>query len=1347
MVNFSIRIHKIFKIKYIFVFISSMLLLGVFMNGLFDFSRLDRDTPYNSIFIPNYLYKPGKVMTNGIYNVSRVNIIFDASHHQLWSIWDTGFVGLSDLAILLMDQSFSVSASTDFINVTVPKLKEGDIYVLDAGKEQTYTDQEVNLIVNFVDQGGSILVLGEHDNKEGMADFQNKLLENFNITINDDHITDDSSCYAGMNQWISVNSSFFNVDNITLFSTATLTLGNGAFSIANSSSHSSPPNAIIVGGCEYGNGRVVGIADTEFLWNGDSEEGNNFGMGIKVCNNTEFTLKLFYWLAKKQFTPNNIEVVPEFSLFTADNFALNLSTNGIYNITTEIYGGTINPSSILNAGSWTTWNITVNEDGYVKFIVNNSINIKSCYVYFLKPNFPTNSIFISEANYSRKAEISISGLYNFSRFLRNCNFSVFSSKMELNLSNFDTVCIANPLQNISNSQISNLTSSKRLLVLGESYSTLLADDFFNTVLRGWGFTPIPNPINDILTQYKIELTHYLIVDNDHKEHGDIVYPLINGPISDLFFPVYQSSMLNYSTNLNLFAQGYDSSWGENSSCLGYASSISYGGSDVKPTPFAIYNSSIMVMGDTDIITNERGDAYLFPFIECWLKTGKPYNAFDLSPSKNNLTADGLNSTFIISGKINDSNGEQLDNGTLITVSTNMGTIIDPDEDTLTAGIQISIKANVLNFTLQSEKKLGIANISAFNFSYAVIGQTYVEFIDKIPPTSNHPEDIDTDLYGVETINWTLWDDFGPGFYQVWRNDSIDSSWISWSNDTSINYEIDRSQTGIFNYTIIFNDSCSNYGNPDLVWVYIAPDLQPTSNQPDDIITNTSGTEQIGWILWDDFGEGYYQVLINGTPDCPWTSWTNDTLINYDINRTQFGLFNYTIIYNDSYGNMGDPDVVLVEVLVDFPPTVNEPEDIITNSTGTEQIEWIILDDFGNGFYQVLFNGTPDSNWLPWYNNTPINYQINRSFSGVYNYTIIYNDSFNNFGNPDVVIVTVDFNPFSNNPVDIITNSTGNETINWIIFDDFGNGYYQVLINGTPDCPWRLWFNNTQINYNISRTFSGVFNYTIVFNDSFGNWGSDQINITVNFPPTATQPNNISSYIFDSERIHILIVDDFGAGQFRVWINDSAGDWLPWSNNSDLNYEINRTNVGIFNYTFEYYDVFGLNGNTITLFVTLWDQIPSSNHPGDVIVYQNDVSFIHWIVFDDFSNGSYHVLINGTPTNWLSWKNNTDIRFRINSSLVGLYNYTLVFTDESGNYGQADTVIVIIKERPINLLLANIFNLTGKNNTFNTLIFLIGAFGLSGFIFSFIYLNKRYGSNFNKFKFNKFNLNKFSGFPN
>ncbi len=54
----------------------------------------------------------------------------------------------------------------------------------------------------------------------------------------------------------------------------------------------------------------------------------------------------------------------------------------------------------------------------------------------------------------------------------------------------------------------------------------------------------------------------------------------------------------------------------------------------------------------------------------------------------------------------------------------------------------------------------------------------------------------------------------------------------------------------------------------------------------------------------------------------WTAWTNGVVINYPVDTSTMGIFNYTIQYNDIYGLYGVPKTVIVTVIEPEPDPGN-----------------------------------------------------------------------------------------------------------------------------------------------------------------------------------------------------------------------------------------------------------------------------------------------------------------------------------------------------------------------------------------------------------------------------------------
>ena len=397
--------------------------------------------------------------------------------------------------------------------------------------------------------------------------------------------------------------------------------------------------------------------------------------------------------------------------------------------------------------------------------------------------------------------------------------------------------------------------------------------------------------------------------------------------------------------------------------------------------------------------------------------------------------------------------------------------------------------------------------------------------------------------------------------------------------------------------------------------------------------------------------------------------------NYILTLRNNGLINSNLVATGTIP--GDNGFVDICYYIDSPPWSNHPIDVTVPNIGTHYIPWQIYDDDSvMGNYYIRINGTLTNFGAIPGNGSTINIWINNTKFGIYNYTILFTDSENQKGT-DTVFVTVDFYPWGNSSGNTTTNYkfAGPSMTNWTLYDDYGSSHYRVLINGTPSS-WLTWSNGTLIQYPINRTTIGIYNYTIQYNDSINQFNTSTVWITVNDPyvPWSNFPSNIITDVYGSETINWSLWDGYASGYYRVLKDNSPSNWQMWSNGTNLQCTIDRSAPGIFNYTIEYNDSNGNNGPPDTVFVTVIG-LPESNHPTDKTVYQNSISSIDWILTDYFGSGYFRAIINGTPGQWNTWTNNTAIDYPINTTTIGIFNYTIQYNNSNGLIGIIDTIII------------------------------------------------------------------------
>ena len=94
---------------------------------------------------------------------------------------------------------------------------------------------------------------------------------------------------------------------------------------------------------------------------------------------------------------------------------------------------------------------------------------------------------------------------------------------------------------------------------------------------------------------------------------------------------------------------------------------------------------------------------------------------------------------------------------------------------------------------------------------------------------------------------------------------------------------------------------------------------------------------------------------------------------------------------------------------------------------------------------------------------------------------------------------------------------------------------------------------------------------------------------------------------------------------------------------------------------------------------LWK--PYSNEPLDASYEENALGkTINWTLLDNDEGSNYSVLLNGSSYVESSWQNGVNVAVPVNTSCtLGDWNYTILFNDTAGLWGDPDTVIITIYE--------------------------------------------------------------------
>lgn len=208
-------------------------------------------------------------------------VAIDLHRQAPWLLADTGALGHSELRRELLAAGLRPVGETRPLDRVVPELDPADLLFLSVSKYQSYATGEIAAVASFVENGGKVLLFGEHDDVYGVSSgLQNPMLAPFGMRFAHDCLVRDGS------YWIAVSARELGVLGAWFYASPTLEVtGPGARLIV-----AEPP---VVGEFVHpSGGRVVAVADSEFTLNGEHPRGKAARFGIRHGFNRAMALAL-----------------------------------------------------------------------------------------------------------------------------------------------------------------------------------------------------------------------------------------------------------------------------------------------------------------------------------------------------------------------------------------------------------------------------------------------------------------------------------------------------------------------------------------------------------------------------------------------------------------------------------------------------------------------------------------------------------------------------------------------------------------------------------------------------------------------------------------------------------------------------------------------------------------------------------------------------------------------------------------------------------------------------------------------------------------------------------------------
>ncbi|MCY3412494.1 MAG: hypothetical protein INQ03_12725 [Candidatus Heimdallarchaeota archaeon] len=611
------------------------------------------------------------------------------------------------------------------------------------------------------------------------------------------------------------------------------------------------------------------------------------------------------------------------------------------------------------------------------------------------------------------------------------------------------------------------------------------------------------------------------------------------------------------------------------------------------------------------------------------------------------------------------------------------TIVSGDWNGLIQIITISIdglSVGEYNFTIQVSDTSG----NVFEDQVTVIVGDYPVFTTS---PGNATYLIDT---SIDDIIWVA-SDSNPDKYIIFRTnetgDEIETQVQSgsWSNGLNIAIDVNGLDLGIYNFTILVNDTNGNTIYSTMF--VIVTDIPSWDDIPNDITDYIEGNTgyTLSWNATDQFPD-YYILYLDGE-EFKIGNWNNSDYITINIDGLLKGTYNFTLKIVDKYDNY-NTDFVEVIVLDETDPefTLSPTDSSYYEGTEGNTIEFTGTDNYAN-YYRIFINNTAQSSLGSdpvWISGVKETIDIDNLIKGIYNYTIYLFDASNNSQSITVFIDVLDNTKpvMVEQPVNIsFPEGSKGYVFTWNSTDLYP-GLYYLYINGELNSS-ASWSNATNITIGLNGRVEGWYNYTIIICDQSNNQLVHQVRLIVTDIPvwdielddyiftegnsetlywnaSDSFPDNYTIYVdaafyisgdWNSAEYIDLVLDSFAKGIYNISIvlqdnsSNSIGDWF-WLTVIDLtlpNFDSGPNNITIFE---------GSSNNYLTWNTT--DLYPSN-----------------YTIYLDFLNGSI------IEFDFDKWNNADNISVNIDNFPKGLYNFTLIILDESGNRNNHTVFVDVI----------------------------------------------------------------------
>ena len=615
-------------------------------------------------------------------------------------------------------------------------------------------------------------------------------------------------------------------------------------------------------------------------------------------------------------------------------------------------------------------------------------------------------------------------------------------------------------------------------------------------------------------------------------------------------------------------------------------------------------------------------------------------------------------------------------------------------DSLTQGA--SVTSNALGWCSQNnardDRAASITNMWDGNWfsdfvvsPYSIYGSAGTSDIhafllsDGTSPVIDNPQDVeiaDTDIGAY--LTWSPIDNY-PDYYTLLVDGTPDFSG-DWCNET-ISVPLDGFAAGSYNLTMVVYDCGGNY-NWDSVQLNVLETIPPAITHHDDFISEAfSDTFYINWTVYEP-NPHYYQVYKNGsllksqTYSDGSNCWYAPSFSSQYLGR---GVYNFTIMANDTYGNMAT-DTTWVTVVDTKVPVLITGDLNLTVEAGIQSawLNFSVSESYPDRLI-IWRDSAPIWNNTYMANYYMLEFGIGLHDPGLYNFTVLASDEGGLTNSVTYWITAEDTtSPRIDEEGDLVVEAgSTTESISWSWSELYPSS-------------WAIYENGSVIDsgtsfagdfvYDIDALEPGLYNITLFISDESGNWSTDSVWVTSEdtTPPAIQAVDDFGIELGQEISINWTLLDlepwEYDP-YYWLYVNGSIVDSGPYTD-PHIPWELLPTEPGVYNITFVASDGWD-NEACETGWVTVSDTVaPTLIALADDLTFEEGASgkYLSWNASD--LDPDYCVILrNGTQIGTPVWAS-VGVGIDVSATPVGVWNFTIIFFDGSGN-SVSDTAFVTV----------------------------------------------------------------------